>query len=626
MKITVTCNPDSTHSKTNADNDQQEEEEDDDEQTISQPPYSSSNDYSQFDIVKATQYGAFDRCFELVEGGYDVNLRDSENVTLLHWAAINNRKEIVNYYITKNAIIDSIGGELMSTPLHWATRQGHLSMVVLLVQYGADPSLRDGEGCSCIHLAAQFGHTAIVAYLVAKGQNVNMIDRNGMSPLMWSAYRVTSLDPSRLLITLGASVNMADMFLHNTPLHWSVLSKNSTVVSLLVNSGADIECKNSQEQTPLDVALSTKNAVIIKKLQDTLHEKKAFQARWCQRLAFDKKFRYWTMFLTPVLGFYAIGMVFQLNLDYLVKMGLIFGFITAAYALGQFLFDNRFINVFPMAIYISTKLWMYVTWFLWIMPCLDHSSTVLFIFSSFPLWYNFIMAWRSDPGVIKQDKEQRFHLIIELAERQGFDSRWFCNTCLVWKPIRSKHCSVCNRCVAKFDHHCPWVGNCIGALNHKFFVGYLVCLMMMLIWVLYGCIVFWEVKCNIQLTSNGSGSLGDIFTCAPWVTWIAANGILHLIWVTTLFICQIYQISCLAMTTNERMNCNRYQHFHKSKSNKTLSPFDRGPVQNLVNFFEWKCGGFCHPEVTDWLTQHEVESGEDDSIPLAPYRDNFQYV
>ena len=41
-------------------------------------------------------------------------------------------------------------------------------MVMLLMQHGADPNIKDGEGCSGLHLAAQFGHTAIVAYLVAK--------------------------------------------------------------------------------------------------------------------------------------------------------------------------------------------------------------------------------------------------------------------------------------------------------------------------------------------------------------------------------------------------------------------------------------------------------------------------
>lgn len=46
-------------------------------------------------------------------------------------------------------------------------------MVVQLMKYGADPSLIDGEGCSCVHLAAQFGHTSIVAYLIAKGQVEN---------------------------------------------------------------------------------------------------------------------------------------------------------------------------------------------------------------------------------------------------------------------------------------------------------------------------------------------------------------------------------------------------------------------------------------------------------------------
>lgn len=127
---------------------------------------------------------------ELLNEGFDVNQRDSENITLLHWGSINCRKDIVSLFIERGAIVDAVGGQLNSTPLHWATHQGHLSMVVLLMKHGADPTLRDGEGCSAIHLAAQFGFTSIVAFLLAKGVSPDIPDRNGLTPLMWAACRV----------------------------------------------------------------------------------------------------------------------------------------------------------------------------------------------------------------------------------------------------------------------------------------------------------------------------------------------------------------------------------------------------------------------------------------------------
>ncbi|KAL3572175.1 hypothetical protein D5086_026079 [Populus alba] len=56
----------------------------------------------------------------------------------------------------------------------------------------------------------------------------------------------------------------------------------------------------------------------------------------------------------------------------------------------------------------------------------------------------------------------------------GLDRRAFCNHCQNGKPPRCHHCSVCQRCVLKMDHHCVWVVNCVGARNYKFFLLFLV--------------------------------------------------------------------------------------------------------------------------------------------------------
>ncbi|XP_023388763.1 probable palmitoyltransferase ZDHHC12 isoform X3 [Pteropus vampyrus] len=60
-----------------------------------------------------------------------------------------------------------------------------------------------------------------------------------------------------------------------------------------------------------------------------------------------------------------------------------------------------------------------------------------------------------------------------------------CRYCMVLQPLRARHCHECRRCVRRYDHHCPWMENCVGERNHPLFVAYLALQLVVLLWGLY---------------------------------------------------------------------------------------------------------------------------------------------
>jgi len=57
--------------------------------------------------------------------------------------------------------------------------------------------------------------------------------------------------------------------------------------------------------------------------------------------------------------------------------------------------------------------------------------------------------------------------------QSGEALRW-CKVCQLYQPLRTKHCRDCGRCVRTHDHHCPWVGSCVGENNRMIFLWFLI--------------------------------------------------------------------------------------------------------------------------------------------------------
>ncbi|XP_018587236.1 palmitoyltransferase ZDHHC12-A isoform X2 [Scleropages formosus] len=184
----------------------------------------------------------------------------------------------------------------------------------------------------------------------------------------------------------------------------------------------------------------------------------------------------------------------------------------------------------------------------------------------------------SDPGFVRTDAEVEVtmgsceelqemipHLSAALRQRR-------CGYCLLLQPMRAKHCQRCRRCVRRYDHHCPWMENCVGERNHRSFVFFLAVQLVVLVW-------------GLQVAWSGFSAT------ATWEAWLRHNGFLlaafcvvgvFSVVVLLLLGSHLYLVS-LNSTTWEFMSRHRISYLKQCGADE--NPFDRGTLRNLRAFF-----------------------------------------
>ena len=413
--------------------------------------------------------------------------------------------------IQHGADVNASGGEHRATPMMWAAQKSFYYIVQLLLQHGADPAALDAQGYNTLHLTTFDGNLFQLVILLHSGAAVDSRDTQGHTSLMWAAFKgyPTAVD---LFLKWGADINAVDNS-GLTALHWALVRGSFDCVQKLLEYGADRFARSVEGKTPAITAEETKNTDVWRDALETcgfledgtprvggavLPFSEWFTGLREKRVVLLRFFFVWpavmigagliilsrweVLLAVPIFGVVVAGLHWMAtkalewcppDMKQLYKTVC----IPSIWRMVLGVIDANLVSIQPYlaGIFGGTMFWLAQRWVFSIAPTTFSTAPILniiFLICAISTIYFYTSAMLRDPGYIPKlsSLQDQKHTIDSLLSSWRFDEANFCTACMVRRPVRSKHCRRCGRCVARHDHHCPWIFNCVGVNNHRHFL------------------------------------------------------------------------------------------------------------------------------------------------------------